>query len=126
MGPYTCSGCTIAPGVAGDASRSFHSQHDPGRGSRDPGRSSERESPLRFSYPASVPREHGKGRELLGSRRKSKLLVRTLADPYPLIPLTGVQFYVQSAALLVGLWPLAYEMWRRPKAAAHRVAVRAS
>ena len=43
-----------------------------------------------------------------------------------LIPLTGVQFYVQSVALLVALWPLAYEMWRRPKAAAHRVAVRAS
>lgn len=43
-----------------------------------------------------------------------------------LIPLTGVQFYVQSAALVVALWPLAYEMWRRPKAAGHPVAVRAS
>jgi hypothetical protein len=33
-----------------------------------------------------------------------------------LIPLTGVQFYVQSAALLVALWPLAYEIWRHPAA----------
>jgi hypothetical protein len=31
-----------------------------------------------------------------------------------LVPLTGVQFYVQSAALIVALWPLAYEMWRHP------------
>jgi hypothetical protein len=31
-----------------------------------------------------------------------------------LVPLTGVQFYVQSAALVVALWPLAYEMWRHP------------
>jgi len=33
-----------------------------------------------------------------------------------LVPLTGVQFYVQSAALIVALWPLAYEMWRHPTA----------
>lgn len=43
-----------------------------------------------------------------------------------LIPLSGVQFYVQSVALLAALWPLAYDMWRRPKAAAHPIAVRAS
>jgi hypothetical protein len=33
-----------------------------------------------------------------------------------LVPLNGVQFYVQSAALIVALWPLAYEMWRHPRA----------
>jgi len=33
-----------------------------------------------------------------------------------LVPLTVVQFYVQSAAALIALWPLAYAMWRRPVA----------
>jgi hypothetical protein len=33
-----------------------------------------------------------------------------------LIPLNAVQFYVQSAALLVALWPLAYVIWRHSKA----------
>jgi hypothetical protein len=33
-----------------------------------------------------------------------------------LIPLTEVQFYVQSAAGIMALWPLAYEMWRHPAA----------
>jgi hypothetical protein len=33
-----------------------------------------------------------------------------------LVPLTGVQFFVQSAALIVALWPLAFEMWRHPTA----------
>lgn len=31
------------------------------------------------------------------------------------VPL-GIQFYVQSAAGIVALWPLAYEMWRHPAA----------
>lgn len=31
-----------------------------------------------------------------------------------LVPLGAVQFYLQGVAGLVGLWPLAYEMWRRP------------
>jgi hypothetical protein len=44
-----------------------------------------------------------------------------------LIPLTGVQFYLQSAALLVALWPLAYEMRRHPEpSVASPVAVRAA
>jgi hypothetical protein len=33
-----------------------------------------------------------------------------------LVPLTGIQFYVQSAALIVALWPIAYQMWRHPTA----------
>lgn len=31
------------------------------------------------------------------------------------VPLIGVQFYVQSAATLIALGPLAYAMWRHPK-----------
>jgi hypothetical protein len=31
-----------------------------------------------------------------------------------LVPVGAVQFYVQGAAGVVALWPLAYEMWRRP------------
>lgn len=31
-----------------------------------------------------------------------------------LVPVGAVQFYVQGAAGIVALWPLAYEMWRRP------------
>lgn len=27
------------------------------------------------------------------------------------VPLGAVQFYVQAAAGLIGLWPLAYRMW---------------
>ena len=30
------------------------------------------------------------------------------------IPLTAAQFYVQSAASIVALWPLAHQMWRHP------------
>jgi len=33
-----------------------------------------------------------------------------------IVPLTVVQFYVQSAATLIALWPFAYVMWRRPNA----------
>jgi hypothetical protein len=36
------------------------------------------------------------------------------------VPLTGVQFYVQSAALIVALLPLAYDMWRHPAGFATR------
>lgn len=32
-----------------------------------------------------------------------------------LVPLAAVQFYVQSAAAIVALWPLAYVMWAHPK-----------
>jgi hypothetical protein len=34
-----------------------------------------------------------------------------------LVPVGAVQFYVQGAAGVVALWPLAYEMWRHPEAA---------
>ena len=34
-----------------------------------------------------------------------------------LVPVGAVQFYVQGAAGIVALWPLAYEMWKRPEAA---------
>jgi hypothetical protein len=34
------------------------------------------------------------------------------------VPLAVVQFYVQSAAGIVALWPLAYHMWRYPTAPA--------
>ena len=33
-----------------------------------------------------------------------------------IVPLTVVQFYLQSAATLIALGPLAYAMWRRPRA----------
>ena len=33
-----------------------------------------------------------------------------------LVPVGAVQFYVQGAAGIVALWPLAYEMWKRPEA----------
>lgn len=33
-----------------------------------------------------------------------------------LVPLAVVQFYVQGAAGIVALWPLAYEMWKHPEA----------
>jgi hypothetical protein len=32
------------------------------------------------------------------------------------VPINMVQFYVQSGAAIVALWPLAYEMWNRPQA----------
>lgn len=32
-----------------------------------------------------------------------------------LVPFAAVQFYVQSAGAIVGLWPLAYQMWRQPR-----------
>lgn len=31
------------------------------------------------------------------------------------LPFAAVQFYVQSSAGIVALWPLAYHMWRQPK-----------
>lgn len=31
------------------------------------------------------------------------------------VPLSAVQFYVQGAAGIVALWPLAYRMWKHPK-----------
>ena len=34
-----------------------------------------------------------------------------------LVPVGAVQFYVQGAAGIVALWPLAYEMWKHPEAA---------
>jgi hypothetical protein len=34
-----------------------------------------------------------------------------------LVPVGAVQFYVQGAAGIVALWPLAYRMWKRPEAA---------
>lgn len=40
------------------------------------------------------------------------LLVMALAR---LVPVGAVQFYVQGAAGLVALWPLAYDMWRHPE-----------
>jgi hypothetical protein len=33
-----------------------------------------------------------------------------------LVPVGVVQFYVQGAAGIVALWPLAYGMWKRPEA----------
>lgn len=32
------------------------------------------------------------------------------------VPFAAVQFYVQSAGAVVGLWPLAYQMWTQPTA----------
>jgi hypothetical protein len=34
-----------------------------------------------------------------------------------LVPVGAVQFYVQGAAGIVALWPLAYEVWKHPEAA---------
>jgi hypothetical protein len=33
-----------------------------------------------------------------------------------IVPLTGVQFYVQAVAAVIAMWPLAYTMWRYPEA----------
>jgi hypothetical protein len=53
------------------------------------------------------------------SRRLSRLVVGALAvmAVARLVPLGAVQFYVQGAAGIVALWPLAYEMWKHPEAA---------
>jgi hypothetical protein len=42
------------------------------------------------------------------------LVVMALAR---LVPVGAVQFYVQGAAGIVALWPLAYEMWKHPEPA---------
>jgi hypothetical protein len=51
-------------------------------------------------------------------RRLTWLVVGALAvmAAARLVPLGAVQFYVQGAAGIVALWPLAYEMWRHPEA----------
>jgi hypothetical protein len=53
------------------------------------------------------------------SRRLSRLVVGALVVMAisRLVPVGAVQFYVQGAAGIVALWPLAYEMWRHPEAA---------
>jgi hypothetical protein len=53
------------------------------------------------------------------SRRLSRLVVGALVVMAisRLVPVGAVQFYVQGAAGVVALWPLAYEMWRHPEAA---------
>ena len=53
------------------------------------------------------------------SRRLSRLVVGALVmmAVARFVPVGAVQFYVQDAAGIVALWPLAYEMWKRPEAA---------
>jgi hypothetical protein len=53
------------------------------------------------------------------SRRLSRLVVGALVvmAVARLVPVGAVQFYVQGAAGIVALWPLAYEMWKHPEAA---------
>jgi hypothetical protein len=53
------------------------------------------------------------------SRRLSRLVVGALVVMAisRLVPVGAVQFYVQGVAGIVALWPLAYEMWKRPEAA---------
>jgi hypothetical protein len=53
------------------------------------------------------------------SRRLSRLVVGALVvmAVARLVPLGAVQFYVQGAAGIVALWPMAYEMWKHPEAA---------
>jgi hypothetical protein len=53
------------------------------------------------------------------SLRLSRLVVGALVVMAisRLVPVGAVQFYVQGAAGIVALWPLAYEMWRHPEAA---------
>jgi hypothetical protein len=53
------------------------------------------------------------------SRRLSRLVVGALVmmAVARLVPVGAAQFYVQGAAGIVALWPLAYEMWKRPEAA---------
>jgi hypothetical protein len=52
------------------------------------------------------------------SRRLSRLVVGALVvmAVARFVPVGAVQFYVQGAAGIVALWPLAYEMWRHPEA----------
>ena len=53
------------------------------------------------------------------SRRLTWLVVGALVvmAVARLVPVGAVQFYVQGAAGIVALWPLAYEMWKHPEAA---------
>jgi len=53
------------------------------------------------------------------SRRLSRLVVGALLvmAVARFVPVGVVQFYVQGATGIVALWPLAYEMWKRPEAA---------
>ncbi|HSK86466.1 MAG TPA: hypothetical protein VK902_24120 [Rubrobacter sp.] len=53
------------------------------------------------------------------SRWLSRLVVGALVvmAVARLVPVGVVQFYVQGAAGIVALWPLAYEMWKHPEAA---------
>ena len=53
------------------------------------------------------------------SRRLSRLVVGALVvmAVARFVPVGAAQFYVQGAAGVVALWPLAYEMWKRPEAA---------
>ncbi len=53
------------------------------------------------------------------SRRLTWLVVGALVvmAVSRLVPVGAVQFYVQGAAGIVALWPLAYEMWKHPEAA---------
>jgi hypothetical protein len=53
------------------------------------------------------------------SRRLSRLVVGALVVMAiaRFVPLGAAQLYVQGAAGIVALWPLAYEMWRHPEAA---------
>ena len=53
------------------------------------------------------------------SRRLTWLVVGALVvmAVARLVPVGAVQFYVQGAAGIVALWPLAYVMWKRPEAA---------
>ncbi len=52
------------------------------------------------------------------SRRLSRLVVGALVvlAVARFVPVGAVQLYVQGAAGIVALWPLAYEMWRHPEA----------
>src|SRR5215217_4836724 len=52
------------------------------------------------------------------SRRLTWLVVGALVvmAVARLVPVGAVQFYVQGAAGIVALWPLAYEMWKHPEA----------
>jgi hypothetical protein len=54
------------------------------------------------------------------SGRRTRLVVVALGvlAASRFVPLGAVQFYVQGAAGIVALWPLAYEMWTQPKARA--------
>jgi hypothetical protein len=53
----------------------------------------------------------------LSTPRLTRLVVGGLAvmAVARMVPLTGMQLYVQAVALLVALGPLAFEIWRRPE-----------